>query len=74
MEIRQDALALIDAENNGSTPVPIGSDGQLLEDFVKHIAGERTGVIDAASTLALTNACLRARQSAHERRVVAFDD
>jgi predicted dehydrogenase len=72
MEIRQDSLTLINSQYNG--PVPVASDRQLMRNFIDHIEGRGPALLDAASTLALTDACLRARLSADERRVVRFDE
>jgi len=43
------------------------------EHFVAHCEGTRKAVINRENTLALTDACLRARQSADEKRVVSFE-
>ena len=72
LEARSDSLTLIDAENDGSRAVPVSCDRQPLADFVNHISGAAPALIDASSTLALTDACLRARESADQRRVVEF--
>jgi predicted dehydrogenase len=72
LEVRADAVTLINAANDGSQPVPVKCALTLLGDFVAHIEGTGKALIDRDSTLALTDACLRARQSADEGRIVAF--
>jgi len=78
MEIRQDSIRLINPTHKGSEEVAVRSDRHLLGDFVERIAGgsnnqsQSAAMIDATSTLALTEACLKARQSADEMRVVRF--
>jgi predicted dehydrogenase len=71
LEIRPDSLSLI-TDSAGPTDVPLPAAKTLVQDFVDHIDGRSRALIDAESTLALTDACLRARQSADERRVVTF--
>lgn len=71
MEVRPDSVVLTTG-TSGPTAVPLGEGGSLVRDFVDHVEGRSRGGIDAESTLALTEACLRARQSADEGRVVGF--
>jgi predicted dehydrogenase len=71
LEIRPDALT-ITTDAAGPEQVPVSPGKTLVRDFVDHIDGRSRAQIDAGSTLALTDACLRARQSADERRVVTF--
>lgn len=72
LEARPESVYLINRDNDGSKSVLAASDRFLMQDIVEHIAGGRNCLIDTASTLALTDACLRARQSADENRVVEF--
>jgi hypothetical protein len=52
--------------------VPVACEHSFLRDFVDHVEGRARMAIDAQATLALTRACLLARQSADEGRVVDF--
>jgi predicted dehydrogenase len=72
MELRPDSVALINAHNDGSKPVPVACDRQLLSDFIDHADGKTKALIDAQSTLDLTEACLRARDSADEGCIKKF--
>ena len=72
LEVRPDSLTLINRDHDGRTPVEITSDRTLTRDFVDHILGQGKAIIDTPQTLDLTDICLRARQSADEKRVVAF--
>ena len=72
LEARPNAVTLLNGENDGSKPVPVGCDRTFLRDFVDHVEGRRGMAIDTQSTLALTRACLLARQSADESRVLEF--
>lgn len=71
VEARNNSLHLINESNDGSKPVGVASDTNVFRDFVDHIDGRRPGLIDARQTLVLTEACLLARQSADERRLIA---
>jgi predicted dehydrogenase len=72
MEVRPESLALT-TETAGPTQVPVSAGPTLVRDFIDHIEGRSRAWLDARVTLGLADACLRARQSADERRVVAFD-
>jgi predicted dehydrogenase len=72
LEARPNSVSLINADNDGSKPVPVSVDHSFLRDFVDHVEGRAAAHIDAQSTLKLTRACLLARQSADECRVVEF--
>ncbi|MGB7158373.1 MAG: Gfo/Idh/MocA family oxidoreductase [Tepidisphaeraceae bacterium] len=72
LEARPNAVTLINESNDGSKPVPLACDRQFLRDFVEHVEGRRAAPIDTRATLDLTRACLLARQSADEGRVVEF--
>lgn len=72
LEVRPDEVLLLNAAHDRSTPVPIACDRSPIRDFLDHIEGRSHAIVDAASTLALTEACLRARQAADEGRIVSF--
>jgi predicted dehydrogenase len=72
MEIRPDSISMINGANDGSAAVPVACNTGLLKDFVDHVEGRRRALIDSRSTLDLTDACLRARQSADEGRLIEF--
>jgi predicted dehydrogenase len=74
IEARPDSVKLINRENDGSTPVAtIAPERTFLEDFIAHAEGRARALVDATSTLALTDACLRARQAADDGRVCRFE-
>ena len=58
----------------GVEVLPAECDRQVFADFVAHVEGSREALIGAAETFAVTEACLRARQSADERRIVPFGE
>jgi predicted dehydrogenase len=70
MEIRRDSIRLINADNDGATPVLVSCDRTPLQDFTDHARGRRQSIIDRDSTLKLTEACLLARQSADEAKLL----
>ncbi|CAN5549325.1 Gfo/Idh/MocA family oxidoreductase [soil metagenome] len=71
IEAKADSLKLINASNDGSQPVEVACDRQIFVDFIEGIEEVRAPLIDAEQTLALTEACLAARESADQRAVVA---
>jgi predicted dehydrogenase len=70
IEARPESVSLINAHHNG--PSTAGCDRKPFADFIHHLRGESTAIIDAKQTLDLTEALLLAQQSADERRPVAF--
>ena len=54
------------------TQIPVSSDTTLVQNLVGHITANSPGSATTRPALALTDACLRALQSADERRVVSF--
>jgi predicted dehydrogenase len=73
MEVRPDKVTLINSDGNGAAPVDTACDRRPLEDFLAHIDGKRAALIDRKATLEMTRACLVARQSADEGKVLRLD-
>lgn len=71
LEVRPNALQLLSGDSDGAVK-SMTCDRTLMQDFIEHIEGKRKSEVDAKATLALTDACLRARQSADEGRIVTF--
>lgn len=72
IEARPEWLSLIDATHDGTTAHPVACDRTPFADFIADIAGQKPALIDARDTLDLTEACLLARQSADEVKLIAF--
>lgn len=72
LEVRDNAVLLINESQHGVQQVPLLDAESIFADFVRHIRGEGTSRISAAAALDVTEACLRALQSADERRVIYF--
>lgn len=70
LEARPQSVSLINASNDGSKPIDVSCDRQIFVDFIEAIEGVRPPLIDAKQTLALTHACLLARQSADTHTVM----
>ncbi|MBN1371711.1 MAG: Gfo/Idh/MocA family oxidoreductase [Anaerolineaceae bacterium] len=70
IEARAGRVWLIDAQ--GERELALREPPSLLADFVAQVEGSGEGMQDGAQTLAVTEACLLARQSADEGRVVRF--
>jgi len=70
LEARANSVTLINASNDGGTPIDVSCDRQIFVDFIEAIEGVRPPLIDAKQTLALTEACLLARESADTHAVL----
>lgn len=64
LEARPRSLTVINQTSDGTTPISIDSDRQVFKDFIDHAEGRSVGLINAAQTFTLTQACLLARDSA----------
>ena len=71
IEARAGKVWLIDAQ--GERELALRQPPSLLADFLAQVEGRGPGLQDGAQTLAVTEACLLARQSADEGRVVHFN-
>jgi len=72
IEVRKGEVYLINGETDGEEQLPAECDRQIFRDFVGHVEGKTTSLIGPKETLAVTEACLLARKSADEGRVVSF--
>jgi predicted dehydrogenase len=70
MEVRPSSVTLVNGDNDGTRPVRVACDRRPLRDFVDHARGRGEALIDRQATLDVTAACLLARQSADEGRVL----
>ncbi len=73
LEVRGGQAYLINAATEGEVVLPVACDRQIFQDFVEHIEGETTALLTADDVFAVTAACLLARQSADEGRVIEFE-
>ena len=72
IEVRGGEVFLINSETKGEETLTTACDRQIFHDFVEHIEGKTTSLLGAEETLVVTEACLLARQSADEGRIVNF--
>jgi predicted dehydrogenase len=70
LEATPTTVRLINAGNDGNTPVELLHPPTLFDDFVAHVEGESEALIGAHDSLATTAACLLAREAADQRRVL----
>jgi hypothetical protein len=63
---------LIGNGTEGGRRLPPVCDKQIFQDFVTHIETDAPALLDAQDTFDVTEACLLARQSADEGRIVKF--
>jgi predicted dehydrogenase len=73
IEVRGGQVYLINAGTEGEVVLPLACDRQIFQDFVEHIEGKTTAILTPEDVFAVTEACLLARQSADEGRVVKFE-
>lgn len=72
IEVRGGQVFLINGETDGEEKLPAECDRQIFRDFVEHVEGKTTSLISPEDTLTVTEACLLARKSADEGRVISF--
>lgn len=72
VEVRDGEAFLIDEATAGRQTIPASCDRQIFRDFVGAVEGHVTPLLTASDTLIVAEACLLARQSADERKMIAF--
>lgn len=72
IEVRNEKVYLINGEAEGIQEIPLVPEQQIFVDFVRQVRGEGKCIISAEDSFYITDACLKARLSADENRVVKF--
>lgn len=72
IEVAQGAVSLINGEAEGVQHLTPHCDRQIFRDFVVRVTEGRPALIGPEDAFAVTRACLLARQSADEGRVIDF--
>jgi predicted dehydrogenase len=72
IEVAQGAVTLINGEAEGVQHLTPHCDRQIFRDFVVRVTEGRPALIGPEDAFAVTRACLLARQSADEGRVIDF--
>lgn len=70
IEVRGDAVYLINDRNDGSTPVPLQYPPMIFEDFIFTLEGHGSGLLDLSESLEDSRLALLARQSADHGCIV----
>ena len=70
IEVRGDQVWLINADNDGSAPVPLRSCPMIFEDFIYTLEGSGTGLLDLEQSLEDSRLALLARDAADQNRVL----
>lgn len=73
IEVRGDQVWLINAQNDGSVPVPLRECPMIFEDFIHTLEGHGTGALDLAESIADSRLALLARESADTGMLVRDD-
>lgn len=74
IEVREEKVFLINDEQDGIIELPLLPRQQSFADFIKHIKGENKCLVSARDSFIITQACLKARLSADEKKIVYFQD
>jgi predicted dehydrogenase len=72
VEVRGGAVYLHNQETQGETLLSCTCDRHVFHDFIEQIRGDGDSLISAEDVFVVTEACLRARQSADEKRLIYF--
>ncbi|MGG1519372.1 Gfo/Idh/MocA family oxidoreductase [Paenibacillus oryzisoli] len=72
LEVREQKVLLMRNGLEGVHEMPLLAEGQSFVDFVRQVRGEAACLVSAADSFAVTEAALKARQSADEGRIVYF--
>jgi hypothetical protein len=70
--VRHGAAYLINAHTDGERKLEIPCERTLLGDFVGRVRGTGESLLSAEDTLLCAEACLRARQSADDKKILLF--
>lgn len=74
IEVRDRKVLLINDEKAGIQEVPLLEERHIFADFLNQIRGKGKCMVSAKESFYVTEACLRARQSADCEEVVFFDN
>ncbi|MDB5800367.1 MAG: gfo/Idh/MocA family oxidoreductase [Rhodocyclales bacterium] len=74
LETRDEEAWLLNAESKERQRLPLHEEQSIFKDFVGDITGEGVCDVQASDAFVATEACLKARQSADEHRVIYFDE
>jgi len=72
LEVRNGKVFLINDEIDGIREVPLLSEQNIFLDFLKQVRGQGNCLVSAEDSFYVTEACLKARQSADEKKVIWF--
>lgn len=72
VEIRQEKVYLINDSNNGVNCVDLLDAPTVFYDFISEVRGQGKCMVSAQDAFYITKACLLARQSADEKKVIEF--
>ena len=72
IEVRDEKVFLINSEQDGLQEVDLEENNGIFADFLRQVRGEGECLVSAEDSLDITEACLKARKSADENKVVYF--
>lgn len=74
IEVRDDKVYLINDEKEGIQELLLLPEQNIFEDFLKQVRGNGQCMVSAEDAFYVTEACLKARMSADEKRVISFTE
>jgi predicted dehydrogenase len=74
IEVRGGEVWLVREGEPGARKLEAACERQIFQDFIDHIEGKRPAWLGPRDTFDVTEACLLARQSADEGRIVRFEE
>ncbi len=72
VEVREGRVFLIQEAEAGESEIPTHCERQVFSDFLDQVDGRQAALLSADDIFTVTEACLRAQQSADEEREIAF--
>jgi predicted dehydrogenase len=72
IEVRDQKVFLITNDEDGIVELPLLPRQQIFADFLRQVRGEGVCMVSARDSFVVTEACLKARTSADEKRLVLF--
>ena len=72
LEVRNGKVFLMNDEIDGIREIPLQSKRSMFLEFIEQVRGQGECLISAQDSFYVTEACLKARQSADEEKVILF--
>ncbi|MFP4660563.1 MAG: hypothetical protein ACLFPF_00065 [Halanaerobiales bacterium] len=74
IEVRDQKVFLVNDKQKGVIEIDQEENGGIFYNFIKQVRGQGVCLISAEDSFYITEACLRARKSADENKVIYFSE